>query len=205
MQLYSMDQKIKSEHTRNLIIEKSFLLFYENGFKTTSVDKIMKATKLTKGAFYHHFKNKSEIGHAVIAQKVQKRIEDSMIVPLHEDKNPIEILKSTFSNRLKSFSTFEKEHGCPANNLINEIGDTEEGYQIALKKIIDDWKKILIQLIEKGKKENHIKETIDSNATAIYLISSFEGVRGIRKLYKDDTILDAYITGLTFYIEQLKK
>ncbi len=200
-----MDQRIKSEHTRHLIIEKSFLLFYENGFKTTSVDKIMKATKLTKGAFYHHFKSKSEIGHAVIAQKVQKRIHDSMVTPLYEDKNAIELLKTTFSNRLKSFSSFEKEHGCPANNLINEIGDTEEGYQLALKEIINDWKKALILLIEKGKKENQIKENINSEATAIYLISSFEGVRGIRKLYKDDTILDTYITGLTHYIEQLKK
>ncbi|MBU2997145.1 TetR/AcrR family transcriptional regulator [Cellulophaga baltica] len=200
-----MDQRIKSEHTRHLIIEKSFLLFYENGFKTTSVDTIMKATKLTKGAFYHHFKNKSEIGHAVIAQKVQKRIHDSMIKPLYENKNAIELLKTTFSNRLKSFSSFEKEHGCPANNLINEIGDTEEGYQLALKEIINDWKKALILLIEKGKKENEIKKNINSEATAIYLISSFEGVRGIRKLYKDDTILDTYITGLTHYIEQLKK
>ncbi len=200
-----MDQRIKSEHTRHLIIEKSFLLFYENGFKTTSVDKIMKATKLTKGAFYHHFKSKSEIGQAVIAQKVQKRIHDSMVTPLYEDKNTIEVLKTTFSNRLKSFSSFEKEHGCPANNLINEIGDTEEGYQLALKEIINDWKKALILLIEKGKKENQIKENINSEATAIYLISSFEGVRGIRKLYKDDTILDTYITGLTHYIEQLKK
>jgi len=53
-----MQQELKSELTKQTILNESFKLFYENGFKTTSVDKIMKATKLTKGAFYHHYKNK---------------------------------------------------------------------------------------------------------------------------------------------------
>ena len=53
-------------------------------------------------------------------------------------------------------------------------------------------------------KENTINKSYSSNAIATYLISSFEGVRGIRKLYNDDQILDEYINGLSLYIDQLK-
>ncbi|WP_253256059.1 TetR/AcrR family transcriptional regulator [Formosa algae] len=53
-----MQQDLKSELTKQLIIDKAFTLFYENGFKTTSIDKIMKETTLSKGAFYHHYKSK---------------------------------------------------------------------------------------------------------------------------------------------------
>ena len=51
-----MLQKQKSEFTKQLILNESYKLFYTDGFKTTSIDKIMMKTKLTKGAFYHHYK-----------------------------------------------------------------------------------------------------------------------------------------------------
>tara|TARA_R110000751_G_scaffold119345_2_gene219911 strand:+ start:63615 stop:64217 length:603 start_codon:yes stop_codon:yes gene_type:complete len=199
-----MLQNEKSELTKQIILDESFKLFYENGFKTTSVDKIMKATKLTKGAFYHHYKNKKELGLAVISLKVQKRVYKGMIDPLFQSGNAIQILETTFLERLKSFPVYEKQHGCPMNNFINEVGDLEVAYQLVLRRIIDDWKKALIQLIERGQYENTIKKNISSNAIAVYLISAFEGIRGIRKLYNNDDILEEYITGLSLYINQIK-
>ena len=62
----------------------------------------------------------------------------------------------------------------------------------------------LVKLIERGKKEQLIHSHISSSAVAIYLISAFEGIRGIRKLYDNDLILDEYISGLSLYLNQLK-
>lgn len=199
-----MKQEIKSELTQQLIIDKAFNLFYKNGFKSTSIDKIMLATKLSKGAFYHHFKNKQDIGLAVISQRVQTRILNGMIKPLDSNQEPIELLKHVFTSKIRSFSMEEKQAGCPANNLINEIGDSELGYQLALRKIIDDWKQAIIKVIENGKSTGSIKPEVDSAAVAIYLISAFEGIRGIRKLYQDDQILEEYLLGVENYLNQLK-
>ena len=199
-----MEQKQKSELTKELILNESFKLFYKEGFKTTSVDKIMKATKLTKGAFYHHYKSKKELGIEVISTKIQKRVYDGMITPLYQDGNALKLLETTFSGRIKSFSLYDKQHGCPMNNFINEIADEEEAYQIALKRIIEEWKAALIHLLERGKLENSINKDISSNAVAIYLISAFEGIRGIRKLYNDDQVIDDYILGLSLYLKQLE-
>jgi AcrR family transcriptional regulator len=199
-----MLQKQKSEHTKELILNESFRLFHQNGFKTTSIDKIMEATKLTKGAFYHHYKNKKELGLAIINLKLKKRIFDGMIAPLLFPGNAADILTHTFVHRVNSFPVFDKQHGCPMNNLINEIADFETSYQLALKKLIDEWKAALISIIERGKKDQNIRQDVSSNATAMYLISAYEGIRGIRKLYDDDEILDEYISGLSTYIDQLK-
>ncbi len=199
-----MQQDQKSELTKSLIIEEAFKLFYENGFRSTSIEKIMKASKLTKGAFYHHYKNKQEIGLKVIEVKIQKRVEETMITPLSCDGNALHILETTFVNRLRSFSMYDKQHGCPMNNFINEIGDYETVYQVALRNVIEKWKLALINLIDKGKKENIILPAVSSSAVATYLISSFEGIRGMRKLYNNDKILDDYLSGLSIYIQQLK-
>ncbi len=199
-----MKQELKSELTKQLIIDEAFKLFYENGFKTTSIDKVMKATKLTKGAFYHHYKSKKDLGLEVISSKLQARVHDSMILPLYESGDALEILKAIFLDRIKSFSLYYKKHGCPMNNFINEIGDYEAAYQIALKNIIEQWKSALITLIERGQEEGSIKKSISSQAVAVYLISAFEGIRGIRKLYDNDLILDDYISGLEIYLHQLE-
>jgi AcrR family transcriptional regulator len=199
-----MQQELKSEITKQHIVQEAFNLFYQNGFKATSINDIMKATKMTKGAFYHHYKNKHQLGLDVIELKIQKRVYSGMILPLNEPGNAMEILESTFLNRIKSFPFFDKQHGCPMNNFINEIGNYESSYQLALKTIVEKWKKALIDLIEKGKSQNEIKKDIPSEAVAIYLISAFEGIRGIRKLYNNDIILDQYIAGLSVYLNQLK-
>lgn len=199
-----MQQDLKSEFTKQIIIDEAFKLFYENGFKTTSIDKIMTATKLTKGAFYHHYKSKKELGLEVIALKLQVRVYQAMIVPLSERGDAFKILENTFLDRIKTFSVYDKQHGCPLNNFINEIGNFETSYQTALKSIIEQWKLALVELIERGKKENSIGKAISSHAVAVYLISAFEGIRGIRKLYDNDSILDEYISGLSLYLKQLK-
>ncbi|MDO7171331.1 TetR/AcrR family transcriptional regulator [Mariniflexile sp. AS56] len=199
-----MEQELKSERTKQIIIDEAFKLFYENGFKTTSIDKIMTATNLTKGAFYHHYKGKKELGLEIITSKLEKRVFQGMILPLTESGDAFKILETTFLDRIKTFSIYDKQHGCPMNNFINEIGDFESVYQIALKNIIEAWKAALVLLIERGKAENSINKVVSSPAVAVYLISAFEGIRGIRKLYENDVIIDEYISGLSLYLSLLK-
>ncbi|WP_432672962.1 TetR/AcrR family transcriptional regulator [Flavobacterium sp. SM2513] len=198
-----MQQELKSELTKQLIVDQAFHLFYENGFKTTSIDTIMNATSLTKGAFYHHYKSKKELALAVISSKIQNRVHEAMVLPLYEIGDALTLLEHTFLTRMKSFSRYEKKHGCAMNNLINEIGDYEAAYQEALKNIIETWKKALVLLINRGKAEGSIQCDISSTAVAVYLISAFEGIRGIGKLYTDDAIIDDYLLGLSYYIKQL--
>ncbi|WP_339905009.1 hypothetical protein [uncultured Cyclobacterium sp.] len=59
-------------------------------------------------------------------------------------------------------------------------------------------------LSEQLKKVNTIKKSISSNAVATYLIRAFEGVRGIRKLYDNDTILAEYLLGLSSYLDHMQ-
>ena len=199
-----MQQELKSELTKQHIVHEAFKLFYENGFKATSINDVMKATKMTKGAFYHHYKNKEQLALEVIKLKVQKRVYDGMIAPLSREGNVMEILENTFIDRMKSFPVYDKTNGCPMNNFINEIGSYESSYQSALKNIIEKWKDALVALIDKGKKQGSIKENVQSKAVAIYLISAFEGIRGIRKLYNNDQIVNQYIAGLSNYLQHIK-
>ncbi len=198
-----MEQELKTEATRKLILEKSFQQFYASGFKPSSINEIMKTTGLSKGAFYHNFKNKEELGVQVVKAELQDRIYKAMIEPLCIEGQVKTILKNTFLNKLLAFTSEEKLLGCPLNNLINEIGGSQNLLNEALKYVIDSWIKAVVELIERGHKDGSIKPETNGRQTAIYLVSSFEGMRGIRKLYKDDINWNAYKSALENYIDQL--
>ncbi len=202
-----MDQKLKSENTKKLILETSFEMFYENGFNYTSIPDIMKKTKLTKGAFYHHFKNKLEIGKKVIEKILTKRIHNGFIAPLIEEKqkNIPELLHYVFTQRIKSFSEKEKALGCPANNLINEIGCSVHDFRIPLQNLMNAWHKVLVEIINTGIKRNEIKKDIDPNSAATMLICSFEGTRGIRKIYDNDKLFTNYLKAVKGFIKSISK
>lgn len=198
-----MEQELKTEATRKLILEKAFKQFYKKGFNPTSVNEIMNTTGLSKGAFYHNFKNKKELGVQVVKTELHSMIYQAMIVPLYAQGEVKTILKTTFLNEFQSFTSDEKLMGCPLNNLINEIGGAPNLLNEALKSLMDTWIDAVIQLIESGNKDGSINLKTNARQASIYLISSFEGMRGIRKIYTDDKNWNAYRAALEDYINKL--
>lgn len=72
----------KSALTRLHILEKALDLIYKKGYQTTSIDDILASTQLTKGAFYYHFKNKDEMGMAIINELLRPTLTSGFIEPL---------------------------------------------------------------------------------------------------------------------------
>src|ERR1035437_165509 len=52
--------------TREYIIDEAYTLFLNHSYEAVSISMISNAIGLTKGALYHHFKNKEELFRAVI-------------------------------------------------------------------------------------------------------------------------------------------
>jgi AcrR family transcriptional regulator len=56
--------------TRARIVESARRLFNRRGFEQVTIDQIMAAAGLTRGAFYHHFRSKNELYAAAVASFV---------------------------------------------------------------------------------------------------------------------------------------
>ena len=57
---------VKGEKTRSRILDITKSLVMKKGFAGTSIDDILKEAKLTKGAFFHHFKGKAELAKELV-------------------------------------------------------------------------------------------------------------------------------------------
>lgn len=65
----------KGAKTRERILTESKEIILKRGFSGTSIEDILQATGLTKGAFFYHFKSKHELAHALIERTWQNDLE----------------------------------------------------------------------------------------------------------------------------------
>ena len=63
-----------TEATRAALLDAAAAAFAAQGFARTSVDDIVRSARLTKGALYHHFKDKTALFEAVFC-----RIEEALV------------------------------------------------------------------------------------------------------------------------------
>lgn len=61
--------------TRDQLIQRALELFERNGYPRTSVEDIVSAAGLTKGAFYHHFQSKEEVLEIIHNDYVDAQLE----------------------------------------------------------------------------------------------------------------------------------
>jgi AcrR family transcriptional regulator len=69
----------QAEATREALVDAATVLFGTSGYSATSVDEIVAAAGVTKGAMYHHFTDKEALFRAVY-ERVQLQTSDKAVV-----------------------------------------------------------------------------------------------------------------------------
>jgi AcrR family transcriptional regulator len=66
----------KNPERRQELMAAAQRLFYTKGYENTSVNDIIKAVGVSKGAFYHHFDSKTAVLEAIVAQMMDQAVAD---------------------------------------------------------------------------------------------------------------------------------
>ena len=192
----------KAQQTRQYILETAFSLVYEYGYQSTSIDKIIAETNVTKGAFFYHFKNKEEMGLAIINEILAQNIHKELVEPLNHEGKKAEVIYDTIKNFMLSISERQLRLGCPTNNMIQEMAPLNEKFASALLEIIENWKSTLAQVISKGKNDGSIRINEDSEKLALFIVASYEGARNLGKLYKSYEYYSHFLSCLKSLLEK---
>lgn len=194
------------EETRQRILCAALELFHSCSFKGTSVNQIVEAAGITKGALFHHFKGKNELGYAVVEELLGCEVRETWKVGLEGTTDPItsirEILRKIAEEVLQDPDICRR--GCPVNNLSQEMSAVDEVFREKLKAIYLDWLSAVEAAFEAGLKAGTVKEGVDPRGTAATIVALFEGAAGLVKVHQDVAFIESLSSGIESMLEGLR-
>lgn len=190
--------------TRQSILDIAFEEILLKGYQGLRVDEILNKTGFTKGAFYHHFKSKKELGHAVIDEVLKPWIHERWIEPLKQVKDPINDLIKMMNDSRAEINIKELHTGCPLNNLTHEMSPLDESFRVRIVAIWEIWYEALAETFERGQQTGLIRKDVNPHNIARFLIATIEGIIGQCKCYMNDQAFDEAGKCLQDYVKTLR-
>jgi AcrR family transcriptional regulator len=170
--------KRKQVKTKELILQNSFILFLEKGYKEVSLNEILKKCEISKGAFYHHYKSKDELYLKVLDRfffqyfsKQDVDYSDSTLL------YKINYFVGTFLSPYKEIGVILKSNQVSAyfRFLFQAVNNYSE-IRARVNKHFYTKGYYIYQIIEIAKKNNEVKENIDTKTMARQILSTIVGV-----------------------------
>ncbi|WP_307530091.1 TetR/AcrR family transcriptional regulator [Pedobacter sp. W3I1] len=163
----------KAEKTKQFILETAMPLYNEKGVAGVTIDDILAATKLTKGALYGHFDGKDDLSLQVIdysLDKVSQRIRSAVST------------KKTVKAKIWAFIDFYKDPidtlipgGCPIFNTAVETDDNYPWLKKKVAKVLRQGQEELTALLQSGINNGEFTPELDPANFAFKLVASIEG------------------------------
>lgn len=189
------------EKTRAHILDAAFLEIYKNGFQGVSIDKIVEKTDVTKGAFFHYFSTKSELGYAIVDETLREMILERWIRPLAVYKNPVRGILKQFKKLIDEWSNENLSLGCPLNNLTQEMSAVDPVFRTKLQAVIGLWIDETERYLKKAQTNGYLKKAVNTRQLAEFIVASQESAFAMTKTMNDRRMLLSLYNSLKDYLE----
>ncbi len=190
--------------TRQIILHAAYEEIHACGFQAASISKILSSTNVTKGALYHYFSTKLELGHAVVDELLAEEIRNQWVEPLLKDDDPISTFKKIIVQAGQEITEQDIQCGCPLNNLAQEMAPIDEGFRSRIEDIYKMWRKGIEQALERGQKNGFVKKDINTKSVATMIVASLEGCMGLAKNAQSKKVLHQCGQSIMDYLDSLR-
>ncbi|MCZ6564831.1 MAG: TetR/AcrR family transcriptional regulator [Gammaproteobacteria bacterium] len=190
--------------TRQIILQAAYEEIYARGFQAASIAKILSTTDVTKGALYHYFPTKLDLGYAVVDELLAEQIQARWIEPLLIADDPISALKEIIIAAGQEISEEDIQCGCPLNNLAQEMSPVDEGFRLRVEAVYKMWRVGTEEAFKQGQRHGLVKQNVDPKNIAIMLVASLEGCIGMAKSAQSKNILYQCGQSIIDYLDGLR-
>jgi AcrR family transcriptional regulator len=193
-----------SERTRERLLKAGYREVYRSGFQSASIDTILAATNVSKGALYYHFENKEALGYAIIDEVVATFPRNRWLLPLQrsEDKDPIDALIGIV--QAIPARPRDLKGGCPLVNLAQEMSQLDEQFRKRLETIFRAWQEGVAMALRRGQSQGTVRRDFSADETASFLIAMVEGYEVLAKNAQDVEVWNVGIRNIVGWLQSLR-
>lgn len=191
--------------TRQRILDCAHDLILDQGYAATSLDRILAASGVTKGAFFHHFASKEVMADALFEQYLageSQAFEDTFRRAERLTGDPLQQVLITIGFFEEMYGQLEKPHpGCLLASFAyqNELMSPERTEQSAEVFLV--WRRALGEKLRAAEGLHEPVASIDHDAVADMLQVIVEGGFIMSKVLDDAGLLVRYLRVLRRHIE----
>ena len=191
--------------TRKRILEAAGHEIHRQGFRNASIDEILAETGLTKGALYHHFPTKADLGHAVIEEVVKGWVLGRWVEPMEKAEDPVDGLLGALRGLSEEDVRMVCGFGCPLNNLAQEMSSVDETFRQKLAGVYRAVNERMADALLRGQGAGFVARDVNCRQAAVFIIAALEGSAGLAKNAQDPLVLGACRDGLVRFLESLRE
>jgi len=137
----------------------------------------------------------------VVDEVVRRRLEQMIFQPLRDSREPLATLLAIL--HAKRENTELVELGCPLNNLMQEMSPLDETFRGHLNAVMTTWHETIADALKRGQRQGQVRKDIDAVATALFIVSAWEGCIGIAKNMQSERTYRTCIDQMAAFVQAL--
>lgn len=152
------------DNLRSVLLREAARLFAAKGFDATSVQDVVDAGEVTKGAFYYHFESKDELLHEIHQRFITYELEQAEVI-LSRGLSPRETLHALVVSLVESIALFQPE----VTIFFREMHRLSPGKFEEIRTQRDRYERMFRSVIEKGQEIGAFRRDISPTLQTLAL------------------------------------
>jgi TetR/AcrR family transcriptional repressor of nem operon len=178
-------------------VETSIMgLFWSQGFRNTSVEHLLAATKLRSGSLYRSFGGKRDLFlHALAKYNLEVVHPRQAAILAAPDK--VKAIRDFFQGLVERNSNDLTRRGCFNTNSAAELGSLDPEISKALLKSSRKWEGVFFEALEEAQLQGELSKRLDARKMARFFVALSQSLNLLAKIRPDREFLhDVAETGL---------
>ena len=188
---------------RTKLLDAALSVIRTRGYSATTVDDLCRAASVTKGAFFHHFASKQELG--VAAAEHFSALADDLFAaaPYQSLPDPVERLLAYVDFRKAILIGELPEYTCLVGTMVQETYDTYPPIRAACERTISGHAKTLEADIEAAIQARGLDPDWSASSLALYTQAVIQGAFVLAKAKDGPAVALDCLDHLRRYLETL--
>ena len=197
----------RGEVTRERILDEAHGLALGHGFGSTSIDKVIERAGVTKGAFFHHFKNKAELAQALVeryARQEHQLVAETMARAERLSRDPLQQLLIFVGLFQEMFEGQTEPHpGCLFAAFCYESDLVDADTIGVIATALLQSRQMLVERLQAVAAVHPPRSAVDPESLADLLMGVFEGAFVLERTLRQPGIIAGQLGHYKRYLELL--
>jgi TetR/AcrR family transcriptional regulator, transcriptional repressor for nem operon len=198
-----MSEQAARTDARSKLLDAALSLIRTKGYSATTVDELCSAAGVTKGAFFHHFRSKDELGVAAAEHWSERTAALFADAPYHDHADPLDRVLGYVAFRRALLKGGLPEFTCLVGTMVQETYQTSPAIRDACDRSISGHAETLEADIEAAMRDRRMSPDWNARSLALHAQAVLQGAFILAKAKGGAEIAADSIEHLSRYLRLL--